>query len=137
MKKKLIPIFFPLLFIMGACQSDKPEPPQTNQNFSLYGEIQAAASSFEEQDNKENSFFVKHHIKDKDLFIECIVEGTSFREKEAKIIVYIDGIKREEVNQAAFIIKGLKPGNHHIKLVLQTELSVKATVSKEFNVKIK
>ncbi len=137
MKITLIPILLFLLFIMVACQNDKPEPPQTNQNFSFYGEKKAAASSFKEQDNNDDPFFVKHYIKGKNVFIECIVKGASFREKEAKIIVYLDGEKKEEVNHAAFILKGLKPGKHHIKLVLQKEESTKASAYKEFNIEIK
>ncbi|MCM2533520.1 hypothetical protein NDK43_15410 [Neobacillus pocheonensis] len=32
------------------------------------------------------------------------------------MVVYIDGLRTQEATSAAFIIKGLSPGNHKIKL---------------------
>ncbi|MFP7296011.1 hypothetical protein [Neobacillus niacini] len=78
----------------------------------LYGEIL----------EKTPSFFVQSNTKGKDVFVECILSGISFRQsdkkgqKTGKLLIWIDGKKTREVNAAAFIIKDLSPGKHEIKL---------------------
>jgi hypothetical protein len=68
------------------------------------------------------SFFVSSKTKGSNVYVECILSGISFREsdqksqKVGKLIIWLDGRKTKEVNSAAFIIKGLPPGNHEVKL---------------------
>jgi hypothetical protein len=68
------------------------------------------------------SFFVSSKTKGSNVYVECILSGISFREsdrngqKVGKLIIWLDGKKTKEVNSAAFIIKGLPPGSHEVKL---------------------
>ncbi|WP_428908760.1 hypothetical protein [Niallia sp. Krafla_26] len=132
MIKRWIPIYLFMILILVSCQNDKPKP-ETNLPFSFHDVKNVHAASLDQKD----PFFVKHHVAGRDVFIECIVHGVSFREKEAKILVYMDGRKAKEVKKAAFILKGLEPGKHHIKLVLKKETSANAPAIVEFDVLIK
>lgn len=68
------------------------------------------------------SLFVNHQIKGNQVMVECIVTGISFREsdrdllKTGKIVIWVDDKRKFEAASAAFIIKGLTPGSHKIKL---------------------
>lgn len=94
------------------------------------------------QDHPFPALFVQHKIKGDHVFIECIVTGITFRETEqatqkvGKMIVWIDGKRNSVVDSAAFIIKGLKPGNHKIKLEVVSLQNVPYGLDKEFMVNI-
>jgi hypothetical protein len=68
------------------------------------------------------SFFVQSKTKGSNVFVECILTGISFRQTEqkdrkvGKLVIWLDGKRAKEVNSAAFIIKGLPPGRHEVKL---------------------
>ena len=127
-----------ILMILVSCQNDKPKP-ETERQFSLVSPEKVFASSFDTEEKEVDSFFVKHHVKGRDVYIECIVKGASFREKNAVIIVFIDGKKKEEITNAAFILKGLEPGKHQIKLQLNRtkNKNSNSVITKEFNVLVK
>jgi hypothetical protein len=135
--KKIIYLtsLFMILTILVSCQNDKPKP-ETKRDFSFLSNGMVYASSFATKEI-EDPFFVKHYIKGRDVYIECIVKGASFREKNAKIIVYIDGKKEDERTNSAFILKGLKPGKHHIQLQLKKAENSNAAIIEEFNVLVK
>jgi hypothetical protein len=136
MKKVIYLTFlFMIVTILVSCQNDKPKP-ETKREFSLVAPESAYASSFVTEE-KEDPFFVKHHVKERDVYIECIVKGASFREKNAKIIVYIDGKKKEEITNSAFVLKGLKPGKHQIQLQLKKAKNSNSGIIEEFNVLVK
>ncbi|MEH7305311.1 hypothetical protein [Neobacillus drentensis] len=88
------------------------------------------------------SLFVQHQIKGETVFINCIVTGISFRETDhskkrfGKIVIWIDGKKKSEVNAAAFMIKGLSPGSHSVKLEVVDLNNASYGMEKEFMVKI-
>jgi hypothetical protein len=124
-----------ILTILVSCQNDKPKP-ETKRGFSLVSPEKVFASSFVTEE-VEDPFFVKHHVKGRDVYIECIVKGASFREKNAKIIVYIDGKKEEEKTNAAFVLKGLEPGKHQIQLQLKKAKNSNSAIIEEFNVLVK
>ncbi len=134
MSKKVNFVYVLVILLLVACQNDKPEPPEINHQFSYFLEGKVSASSVEVQNQKEDPFYVKHHIRGSDVFVECIVKGASFRDKEAKVLVYIDGKKHNEVTNAAFILKGLDAGQHQIKLILKTK---QRSIQEEFTVQIK
>lgn len=77
---------------------------------------------FSENSDKTPSFFVQSKTNGKDVFVECILSGISFRQsdqkgqKVGKLVIWVDGKRTKEVNAAAFIIKGLPPGEHEVKL---------------------
>lgn len=106
---------FMILMILSACQTDLPEP--ETKKFAKQQEVAVEVSGFTMLEN--DNFTVKHQIRGSDVYFECMVKGTSFRNEGAKIILYIDGKRTKEVNNAAFIVKGLNKGMHKIKLELK------------------
>ena len=99
-------------------------------------------SGFNQNDNQPPSLLVQSKIKDNNVFVECILSGISFRESEqknqkvGKLVIWLDGKKAREVNTAAFIIKGLSPGNHQVKLEVVDLKNVPYGLTKEFLVNI-
>ncbi|MEH7255489.1 hypothetical protein V7111_25605 [Neobacillus niacini] len=99
-------------------------------------------SGFNQNDNQPASLLVQSKIKDNNVFVECILSGISFRESEqknqkvGKLVIWLDGKKTREVNTAAFIIKGLSPGNHQVKLEVVDLKNVPYGLTKEFLVNI-
>ncbi|WP_051633680.1 hypothetical protein [Bacillus sp. UNC41MFS5] len=88
------------------------------------------------------SLYVNHQVKGETVLINCIVSGISFREtdhskkKLGKLVIWIDGKKKSEVNAAAFIIKGLSPGSHRVKLEVVDLNNQPYGMEKEFMVNI-
>jgi hypothetical protein len=88
------------------------------------------------------SFQVNHETKNKQVLVECVVSGISFRDsnhpgqKVGKIIIWIDGQRKSEEAQAAFIIKGLSPGSHKIGLEVVNLQNESYGLRKEFVVNI-
>jgi hypothetical protein len=102
--------------------------PVLNNNSKVYAE-------------KQPSFFVQYETKNKDLLVQCILTGISFREtnsgkKIGKLIVSIDGKKLQEVTAAAFIIKDLPVGEHKVKLDVVDLNNKPFGLTKEFMVNI-
>ena len=130
-----------LLFITMGCKKDIPKP-ETNIdvypiiNTDLRKEIPASSMMLAQSD----PFFVKYQVKGKEVLIECIVQGITFRETNAnnkgKIVVYVDGKKKDEVSSAAFIIKGLPSGTHHLKLQAVKTKDSSYNLQKEFYITI-
>ncbi|MCM3114059.1 hypothetical protein M3610_01990 [Neobacillus sp. MER 74] len=88
------------------------------------------------------SLFVHHQIKGETVLINCVVSGISFRETDhskknlGKLVIWIDGKKKSEVKAAAFIIKGLSPGSHRVKLEVVDLNNQPYGMEKEFMVNI-
>lgn len=129
------------LVTLAGCQKDIPEPETkiavlsvNNNDFSS----DIPVSGIEHQ--QTGPFFVRHQVKGKDVLIECIVQGITFRESNAhnkgKILLYVDGKKREEISSAAFIVKGLSSGTHQLKLDIINEKDASLHLKKEFYVTI-
>jgi len=82
----------------------------------------AVFSEINDRTEGNPSFFVSAKTKGNNVYVECILSGISFREsdqngqKAGKLIIWLDGKKTQEVNSAAFIIKGLPHGKHEVKL---------------------
>jgi hypothetical protein len=91
---------------------------------------------------KSPSLYVQTKTKGNNVFVECILTGVSFRQsdqqdrKVGKLVIWLDGKKTKEVNSAAFIIKGLPPGEHTIKLEVVDLKNVPYGVTQEFLVNI-
>ncbi|EIJ81622.1 hypothetical protein PB1_01735 [Bacillus methanolicus PB1] len=115
--------FFILIFssLLSACQKDIPEP-ETNISILPIEYANAAGDQPVSviEDKGDKTFFVRHHVRGENLYIECMVSGISFRSNHTgntgKIILSIDGKKIKEISSAAFIVKGLNPGTHKVKL---------------------
>lgn len=89
------------------------------------------------------SLFVQYETRGNNILVECIVTGISFREsdhakkKQGKMVVWIDGKRSQEASTAAFIIKGLSPGDHKLKLEVVKLNNQTYGLVKEFKVKIR
>ncbi|MED3624348.1 hypothetical protein G4Z05_01540 [Bacillus thermocopriae] len=96
----------------------------------------------EEKKNEFPSLFVHHETRGSTILVECLVTGITFRESgpskknHGKIIVWVDGLKKFEATKAAFMIKGLSPGGHKIKLEVVDLHNVPYGLTKEFLVNI-
>ncbi|RDI47580.1 hypothetical protein [Falsibacillus pallidus] len=122
-----IAAFFICLLILGGCQ--QPKPPQ-GKLFNLE-ESMASASG-----NKE-IMTEKHLVQGQDLMVECIIPSIRLSgENPAKIAVYIDGRLDGNYETAAFIVRGLSKGVHHIKLDLIKSNHKRYGITKEFYVTI-
>ncbi|MDE3838397.1 hypothetical protein C0966_03220 [Bacillus methanolicus] len=119
MKNALFIIIFSSL--LPACHKDIPEP-ETNISILPIEYVNAAGDQPVSvlEDGGDKTFFVRHHIRGENLYIECMVSGISFRSNHTgntgKIILSIDGKKTKEISSAAFIVKGLNPGTHRVRL---------------------
>jgi hypothetical protein len=91
---------------------------------------------------KTPSLSVQSRTKGNNVFVECILSGISFRQsdqhdrKVGKLVIWLDGKRTKEVNTAAFIIKGLPPGEHRVKLEVVDLKNVPYGITKEFLVNI-
>ncbi len=146
--RKIVPFYMIILVlsgIMAGCQRDIPNPESKpkivpiNQTSNVNLDIVPVYN----QNSKEiPTLFVNHETKGNQVLVDCIVTGVSFRSTDytkqriGKIIVWIDGIRNTEVASAAFIIKGLSPGSHKIKLDVVKLTNEPYGLSKEFIVNI-
>ncbi|MFD2443397.1 hypothetical protein ACFSO7_05295 [Bacillus sp. CGMCC 1.16607] len=121
-----------------ACQKDIPKPESRNIIFPSV--TLASASGFVK--TQKDSFIVNHFIRGNDVFIECRISNFSFRNSEkngnqtGKMLVFIDGKKKQEYSAAAFILKDLSKGNHRISLQIVDGNGQKTSLKKEFMVTI-
>lgn len=129
------------MIVLAACQKDIPEP-ETELKVEPINTIDIASdipvSGVES--NSKDPFFIRYQVKGSNVLVECIVQGISFREQstknKGKIILYVDGKKKEEISSAAFIVKGLSPGTHRIKLELVKDKQPASGLKREFYVMI-
>lgn len=129
--KKIYSVFALLITIsLVACQRDIPEP-ETNKSVSHLNKSVEASVNLT---NQSDPFLVKHKVNGKNVYIECIVKGVSFRNHSAKMVLSIDGKKKREVNNAAFVVKEMHTGNYRFKLDLFRNKDNHLLASKEFDV---
>lgn len=133
-----------MFVIVPGCQKELPKPVSKKKNDVVF-----TAIPFEVKETMSSgiltmdipSLTVQYEPKGTSLFVECIVSGVTFREKEpgqrkGKIIVSVDGRKYQEAHAAAFIIKDLTYGNHRIKLDIADLHGNSYGIRKEFMVNI-
>lgn len=138
MKNKYIPIILLFTVLQLGCQKDLPEPEvkfKVIQMSTVHAEHDMPVTI----EQKREPFIVKHHVKGASVFVECMVSDISFREKsekQGKIILYVNGKKKEEITTAAFIIKGLPRGTHQIKLEVVKPNNEPYHLQKEFAISI-
>jgi hypothetical protein len=134
-----------ILGIISGCQMDVPKSetmPKIGQ-MDHYGSFQEdIIPVFSQYTSDYPSLFVQYETKGNNVFVECILTGISFRESDkskqkiGKMVVWIDGRKKQEVTSAAFIVKGLSPGNHKLKLEVVQLNNKSYGIMKEFLVNI-
>lgn len=134
MKIRMVAIILCSLILM-ACQGKKDIPePEVSTVMKQLGMPQEGLQN-------EAAFLVQHHLDGNNLFIECYVKGVTFRDDSSlkdrgKIIVYINGKKQTEVQSAAFILKGLPSGKHHIRLEIVSLENKQFHLEKQFSVTV-
>ena len=111
-------VIFLLLVCLTGCGQEIPKP-ELNRELHI-GAIEVANLLKVTNHSDTPGFSVRHHIKENNVFVQCVLSGISFRndnkKKMGKLIVSVDGIKTEEIASPIFIIRGLTPGNHLINL---------------------
>ncbi|MGG0717777.1 hypothetical protein ABE096_09310 [Robertmurraya massiliosenegalensis] len=128
-----------LLLTLVGCQKDMPEP-EVRFTVIPMSTVNTAHDMPVTIDQNNEPFNVQHHIRGNSVFVECMIQDISFRDdsdqKQGKIILYIDGEKKEEITAAAFIIKGLERGTHQVKLEVVKPNNEPYHLEKEFTVSI-
>lgn len=134
-----------VISMMAGCQNDVPKP---ETNLKLIPMVHASTYKLDsipvlkQNSNEIPSLFVQYKAKGNKIMVECILTGISFRESDhskeklGKMLVWVDGKKYQEVSTAAFIIKGLAPGNHKLKLEVIDLKNQPYGLTKEFMVNI-
>ncbi|SDH90011.1 hypothetical protein [Alteribacillus bidgolensis] len=63
---------------------------------------------------------LQYKLKNKDLYLECVIPDFSLAKKEkggdGYLLVQMNGQEAAKMNQAAFIMKSLPPGEHTIDI---------------------
>jgi hypothetical protein len=125
-----------MLLFLAACGRDIPKPESKMDILPFAAEAAVAIPVTNKV--QTSGFYVRHHIKGKNLFVECMLSEISFRndngKKTGKLLLYVDGKKTEEIHTPVFIIKGLHSGNHRIKLEVVSLQNKPYSMKKEFNV---
>ena len=129
---------FTMIVLLIGCGRDLPKP--ESNTVSQQRAIEVANSKIDNKTTTQPVFLANHYLKGKNIFVECVLSQISFRKdsnkKMGKIIVFVDGKKTEEVYSPIFIIKGLPPGNHRVKLEVVTLENQPYDLKREFNVTI-
>ncbi|MBU8877694.1 hypothetical protein BGM26_01660 [Bacillus sp. FJAT-29790] len=130
-----------LLLAVSGCHKEIPEPevkiivqPVSDTDVPLVVPVSII------ENTSKDPFYVRHQVKGREVLIECIIQGVTFRESNTgnrgKMILYVDGKKREEIDSAAFIVRGLSPGTHRLKLEVVKANNTAYKLKKEFYVTI-
>jgi len=116
-----------ILLIIGllatACSKDRPR---------ALAELEIIPVSYSEKDSnvlevmsqqERKAIKINHHIKNKDIYVECYIPNFVFKEKggskkngEGHLGIFVDGKLIDEIYTAAFILKNFPKGEHSIKV---------------------
>ncbi|WP_147531891.1 hypothetical protein [Bacillus marasmi] len=129
-----------IVIVLAGCQRDIPEP-ESKHDKSTVKIVKAAVAKDVMASPQSSSFEVRHQINGENVLVECKLQDISFRKNHpnkqvGKMIVSIDGKKKEEVDSPVFIIKGLTPGKHTITLQVVNLANQPYPLKKELEVVI-
>ena len=121
--KQLLTLVF-LLFVSTGCVEDKPKPESNVEIVPMQvADLKQDSIEVIVHQQKSLELTIKHHVRNQDVYVECYIPHFTFKEKggnkrngEGHIDVFVDGKKVNEMNTAAFIIKGLEKGVHEMRL---------------------
>lgn len=141
MLKKIRLICIPAFLFLTGCHNDIPDPkvkPHREAVNDVISPNMAVQASITSSDTEK--MVVHHLVKGNKVFVECRVKDYSFREdsqgKLGKILLEVDG-QKYEYSSAAFVIEGLKAGNHTINLSVIDAVNKTTKYQKSFQVMIK
>jgi hypothetical protein len=134
MKHKLFVIA--MLMVLGGCSNKPPEPENfANTVHSFWKTEEVAAMSSAAPDN----FHVQYMVKGNSVYVECYARDYSFiaqqGKPQAEVFVFLDGKLVDTMNTAAFIVKNVKNGTHHLTLELRQN-GKKTGIENHFSVHI-
>ncbi len=93
---------------------------------------------------KTKAIKINHHIKNKDVYVECYIPDFVFKEKggsrkngEGHLGILVDGKLIDEIYTAAFILKNFPKGEHSLKVEVFHNDSSSYNLSKTWIVSIK
>ncbi|WP_349410383.1 hypothetical protein [Pseudalkalibacillus sp. SCS-8] len=111
-----------ILFVLSGCQFTQDRSIQPVQILSKPDSFQAIEVT---NTTSELTMTVRHMVANGNVFVECYVPGFTFTDKgksndpkKGHLAISIDHQKPYPVHKAAFIVKNLSKGNHHIKITL-------------------
>lgn len=142
LKKKYFCLLAALVFLTS-CQKDIPEPEVKAVEKKITVTPMNSINTKNDlpvMGSEQKDFLVEHHVRGSNVYIECIIPNISLRENsqenKGKIILYVDNKKVREISTAAFIVKGLSNGTHHIRIDVVKLDNSPYKLSKEFQVEI-
>lgn len=121
--------------LLNACQKDIPDP-EVKKEISIepMHTIRAENEVVVLRMRSEHSFSVQHHVKEKNVYVECLIPDISFTNRNTSLIVSVDGNEKNVVTTAAFIIKGLSSGTHQVDLQVVENNQKRDDMKKNFEV---
>lgn len=129
MVKKCLFLILSLCCLYG-CQRDLPEP-----EVQVFFPMESFVASHENLSTLD----VRYFIDKNKLYIECLTPNISFNnqgENQGKILLFINGTLKKEFWSAAFIVKDLPKGRHHIRLEVVKLNNEPYQLTKEFTINI-
>jgi hypothetical protein len=125
-----------MVMVLGGCSNKPPEPENfANAVHSFWKTEKAAAMSSAAPDN----FYVQYMVKGNSVYVECYDRNYSFIAQKGKpqteVFVFLDGKQVAKMNTAAFIVKNVKNGTHHLTLELRQN-GKKTGIENRFSVHI-
>lgn len=127
-----------LLLIATACGNKIPEPENNSNKKDFLDNQTASAASL--RPNGDEDFEVRYYSRGNSLYVDCFLKDFAFSSKakkqRAQVRFYLDGKKINDYKTAAFIVKGIPEGQHHIKLEILHENGKPAGLGKNFTVNI-
>lgn len=135
--------FVLLLFVLTGCVEDKPRPEGKLEIVPLHVTNVLNDSVEVVSQQHDESINIKHHIRNQNVYVECYIPNFTFKEKrgnkvkgEGHLILHVDGEKVDDMNTAAFIVKGLEKGVHEMSVEVVHNDSTSYNLKKTWNVTI-
>ncbi|MFY4773747.1 hypothetical protein [Metabacillus sp. RGM 3146] len=139
MKNVWMLVFF--IVLLTGCTNDKPKPEGSwikgTSPFFQEAKIHAA-------EKKNSKMEVNHFVKNNVVYVECLSSDQSFalskkarKKGDISINLYVDGkMHTSDIVTAAFTIRDLSKGRHHIRAEFHTFGSKESPEAAEWNVVI-
>lgn len=140
MVKLLFAIFVMSINLSNGFISDGPVNSATTKTLPFDDDYEHVITSFEQKDER---LTVKYDVKDKDIYVECVVKDFTFskdhagslkQDGEGHIQLFINGNKVDSIFTPSFIIKALPTGTYTIKIELVHNDYTPYGISQEFEV---
>jgi hypothetical protein len=132
-----------ICFLLSGCTQDKPKPEGSVEIIPLQvsNMKNSAVEVVSQQQNA--TLTIKHHVRNQNVYVECFIPHFTFKDKggkrvtgEGHIVLYVDGKKVEDMNTAAFIVKGLDKGVHDMKVEVFHNDSTSYNLKKSWQINI-